>query len=306
LVWINSIRSYRREESEITLAASLRLGCNEPREGCLYAVHLKAGIGPITEGPIRAWGVEAIGPLEPGDSPDGSSQNPVMEGVDMLIGSWDWSRVEEHLRSGWWNIETQTPMESKQLSKWHLSTCKVSGEEMHLNVCKGTGIETSEIRHEAAAIAGLPQGSAYQVHVRGTRAGFDFHAKGVSVIRHTAARGARSGELPAWERPDVLLGKEDTKRLESYLHAGWRNAQETRKALPAQEEKRDVATTVCFGDEPVGCATIATARKATEKFGADFREAAWLLKHQAYVDDATARAVLEAEPEPAQSRGART
>ncbi len=97
---INAIRSYRREESEITLATSLRLGCNEPKEGCLYAVHVKAGTYPNTEGPIRAWTVEAIGPLKPGDSPDGSGQNPVVEGADMLIGLWDWSRLEEHLRSG--------------------------------------------------------------------------------------------------------------------------------------------------------------------------------------------------------------
>jgi hypothetical protein len=65
LVWINTIRSYRREELEITLATSLRLGCNEPREGCLYTVHVKAGTYPATEGPIRAWTVEAIGQLEP-------------------------------------------------------------------------------------------------------------------------------------------------------------------------------------------------------------------------------------------------
>ncbi len=60
LVWINAIRSYRREESEITLPAILRLGCNKPREGCLYAVHVKAGTCPITEGPIRAYKVICI------------------------------------------------------------------------------------------------------------------------------------------------------------------------------------------------------------------------------------------------------
>jgi hypothetical protein len=53
-VWINAIRSYQREESEITLATSLRLGCNEPKEGCMFAVHVRAGTCPITEGPIRA------------------------------------------------------------------------------------------------------------------------------------------------------------------------------------------------------------------------------------------------------------
>jgi hypothetical protein len=34
LVWLNAIRSYRHEESEITLTASLRLGYDKPREGC--------------------------------------------------------------------------------------------------------------------------------------------------------------------------------------------------------------------------------------------------------------------------------
>jgi hypothetical protein len=214
LVWMNAIRSYRRDVLEITLATSLRLSCSEPSEGCLYAVHVKAGTYP--EGPICAWTMEAIGPLEPGDSPDGSGQNPVVEGADMLIGLWDWSRVEEHLRSGWRSIETQVPRKGEQPPKWHLSTCKTSGEEMHLDVCNGTGIKTSEITHEAAAMAGLPQGSTYQVHVKGTRAGSDFHAKGVSVIHCTAARGAMSGELPAGERPDVLLGVEETKRIEDF------------------------------------------------------------------------------------------
>ncbi len=119
------------------MAAGLRLGCIEPREGCLYAVHVKAGTCPITEGPIRAWTVEAIGPFEPGNSPHGSGQNPVVEGADMLIGLWDWCRVEKHLWSGWRSIETQAPRKGEQPLKWHLSTRKMSGEEMHLDVCKG-------------------------------------------------------------------------------------------------------------------------------------------------------------------------
>jgi hypothetical protein len=153
LVWINAIRSYRREESEITLAASLRLSCNEPKEGCLYAVHMKTGTCPITEGPIRIWTVETIGPLEPGDSPDGTGQNPVVEGADMLFGLWDWSRVKEHLRSGRRSAETQSPRKGEQPLKRHLSMCKTSGEEMHFDAHKGASIETSEITHEAAAKA---------------------------------------------------------------------------------------------------------------------------------------------------------
>ncbi len=96
-MWINVIRSYHQEESEITLAASRRLGCNEPGEGCLVPVHMRAGMCPITEGPIRAWTVDTIGRLEPGDSPDGNGRNPVVEGADMMIGVWDWGRVKEHL-----------------------------------------------------------------------------------------------------------------------------------------------------------------------------------------------------------------
>jgi hypothetical protein len=42
-VWINVIRSYQQEESEITLATSRRLGCDEPGEGCLVPVHMRAG-----------------------------------------------------------------------------------------------------------------------------------------------------------------------------------------------------------------------------------------------------------------------
>jgi hypothetical protein len=47
-VWINVIRSYQQEESEITLATSRRLGREEPGEGCLVPVHMRAGMCPIT------------------------------------------------------------------------------------------------------------------------------------------------------------------------------------------------------------------------------------------------------------------
>jgi hypothetical protein len=72
----------------------------------------------------------------------------VVEGADMLNGLGDWSRVEEHLRSGWRSIKTRAPRKGEQPPKWHLSTRKTSGEEMHLDVCKSTGIETSEITSE--------------------------------------------------------------------------------------------------------------------------------------------------------------
>jgi hypothetical protein len=288
-VWINVIRSYRRKESEITLAASHRLGCNEPKEGCMFAVHMRAGTCPITEGPIRAWTVEAIGPLEPGDSPDGSGQNPMMEGADMLIGLWGWGRVNEHLRSGWRSAKIQAPRRGEQPLKWHLSVCKTSGEEIHLDACKGIGVEASEITHGAAATAGLPRGSTYRVLVKGTRAGSDFQARGVDIIHRTAARGTGGGELPAWEKPDVLLGAEDAKRLEGYLRTGWRGDQEAQRILPTEEARRDDAASVCFRDKPASGNAMAAVGEATERVGVEFHEAARVLRRQAYADDTTTR-----------------
>jgi hypothetical protein len=154
-VWINIIRSYQQEESEITLATSHKLGNSKPGEGCLVPVHMRAGRCPITEGPIRAWTVEAIGRLELGDSPDGKGQNPIMEGADMVIGVWDWGRVKEHVRHRWRRAEVLAPTESESPSKWHLRVRKANGEVAHLDVYKGAGMTESVITHEAAAIAGF-------------------------------------------------------------------------------------------------------------------------------------------------------
>ncbi len=113
--------------------------------------------------------------------------------------------------------------------------------------------------------------------------------EGVGIIHSTAARGTGSGELPAWERLDVLLGMEDAKRLEGYLRAGWCKDRETRGGLPAQEARWNVAASVCFGDKPAGGTAMAAAGEATEQFGVEFREAARVLRHQADGDDATTR-----------------
>jgi hypothetical protein len=118
--------------------------------------------------------VETIGELEPGDSPDGSGQNPVVEGADMMIGVWDWGRVQEHLRYRWRSAKILTPPKGEPPYKWHLRACKMNGEVVHLDVCKGTGIVKSEITHAAAAVAGLPKLSAYRVQVKGTREDSDF------------------------------------------------------------------------------------------------------------------------------------
>jgi hypothetical protein len=80
LVWINAIRSYRRKESEITQAACRRLSGGSPKKGRLYAMHVRTITELAERAPVQAWIVGVIGPLEPGDSPDGQGQNPVVEG----------------------------------------------------------------------------------------------------------------------------------------------------------------------------------------------------------------------------------
>jgi hypothetical protein len=225
----------------------------------------------------------------PGDSPDGEGQNPVVEGADMLIGLWDWGRVEEHLRSGWRSIEMQAPRKGKTPLKWHLSTRKVSGEEVYLDVCKGAGMEISEITHKAADMMGLPRDSAYQVYVKGARTGTNFRAKGVSLIRHTAARGAGSGELPAWERPNVLLGMKDAERLEGFLRTGWRNDSEMRNGMPTRRKMEDITASVCSRDRPKSGNTMTTVEEAAEQCRTDPHGAAWGSRRQAYADDTTTR-----------------
>jgi hypothetical protein len=284
-VWINVIRSYQHEESEITLAASRRLGREEPGEGCLVPVHMRAGMCPITEGPIRAWTVDAIGRLELGDSPDGNGQNPVVEGADMMIGVWDWGRVKDHLRNGWRSAEVLAPRAGGPPLKWHLRVRKMNGEMMHLDVCKGAGIAQSEITHEAAAMAGFPHYYTYRVQVKGTREESDLRAKGVDFIRHMSARGTGGGELPSGERPDVLLGMKDAERLKGYLRAGWCEDRATPGGLP----KRNRTASACLEEEVAS----ARARAATEGIIKRTRvrphQAAGVVKLQRYADDTTVR-----------------
>ncbi len=100
---------------------------------------------------------------------------------------------------------------------------------------RGTGNKKSEITYEAAARAGFRQGSANQVHVMKTRAELSsFHAHGVKFISHGDITGANGKKLPPWERPDVLQGDRDAKRLESYLSVRWHDARETQGTLPAR------------------------------------------------------------------------
>jgi hypothetical protein len=284
-VWMNVIRSYQEEESEITLAASRRLGHNEPGEGCLVPVHMRAGRCPITEGPIRAWTVETIGELEPGDSPDGSGQNPVVEGADMMIGVWDWGRVNEHLRYGWRSAEVLAPPKGGPPLKWHLTVRRMNGEIMHLDVCKGAGIVQTEITHAAAAMAGFPHYYTYRVQVEGIREESDFRAKGVDFIRHMSAKGTGGGKLPSWERPDVLLGVKDAKRLEGYLRTGWSEGRVTPGGLP----KRNRTASARREEELASNRAEAAAKGVVKRAKVRPQQAAGVLKVLKYADDTTVR-----------------
>ncbi len=117
----------------------------------------------------------------------------------------------------------------------------MNGEVVHLDVYKGAGIMKSEITHAAAAVAGLPQCHAYRVQVKGIREDSGFRAKGVDIIRRTSVRKSGCGELPFGQRPDVLLGMEDAKRLEGYLRAGWCKDPVTQGGL----SKRDRTSFAC-------------------------------------------------------------
>jgi hypothetical protein len=294
-VWINIIRSYQQEESEIILAASRRLGYSGPEEKCLVAVHMRAGMCPITERPIRAWTVGTIGKLEAGDSPDGGGQNPVVEGADMLIGLWDWGRVKEHLRSGWRSTEVQAPRKGGPPLKWHLSTRKTNGEMMHLDVCKGAGIARSEITFEAAAVAGIPRDPGWRNQVVGIRAESEFRARRVGTICFTSAGNTGNGELPSWERPDVLLGMEDAKRLEGYLRAGWCEGRETRGGLPRRARREETAS-ACLKEEPPSGKPRTTVARAIRRVRLHPLQAARLLRLQTYADDTTGRSQRAPRP----------
>jgi hypothetical protein len=125
--------------------------------------------------------------------------------------------------------------------------------------------------HKSAGRLGLPRDTTYKVQVRGARTVACFRAEGVSFIRHTTARGVGSGELAAWERPDVLLSMKDAERLEGFLYARWRRDSEARNDMPTSSN------------------TVAKVEEADEQYGGDTRGAAWSSRRQAYADDTTTR-----------------
>jgi hypothetical protein len=272
LVWINAIKSYRRKESEITQAACRRRRGGNPKKGRAYAMHVRAITGWAGRAPVQAWIVGAIGPLDPGDSPDGGGQNPVVEGADMLIGLWDWDRVEGELRCGWRNREIQAPRAGETPRRWHLDTQKADGEKASLDVYKGTGTKKSEITHDSAEKLGFSRSATYHICAKGTRAKTWIRAKGVNFIHLTAAGGIKSGRPLVWERPDMLLSQSDAEQLEGFLYSGWCRDQE-----PHEEES-------------ISGGTIARIKGAEGQHGGEPHEVIQNLEQRVYADDTTAKA----------------
>jgi hypothetical protein len=134
-------------------------------------------------------------------------------------------------------------------------------------------------------VAGFPHYYTYRVQVKGTREESDFRAKGVDVIRHTSARSTGGGELPSWERPDVLLGMKDAKRLEGYLRAGWCEDRVTQGGLP----RRDRTASACLEEELASRRARAATGRVIRRAGVRPHQAAGVLKLQKYADDTTMR-----------------
>ena len=137
--------------------------------------------------------------------------------------------------------------------------------------------------------------------MKGTREESDFRAKGVDVIRHTSARGTGGGELPSWERPDVLLGMKDAERLEGYLRVGWCGDRVTPGGLP----KRDRTASACLEEELASNRDKAAAKGVIKRAKVRPHQAAGVLKVQKYADDTTVRLqrALRSNPPEAGDRG---
>ena len=161
----------------------------------------------------------------------------------------------------------------------------MNGEVVHLDVCKGAGIVKSEITHAAAAVAGLPKLSAYRVQVKGTREDSDFRAKGVDIIRRTSIKSSGCGQLPVGQRPDVLLGMEDAKRLEGYLRAGWCEDRVTPGGLP----RRNRTASACLEEKLASSKAGTAVGGPTRPIRVQPRQAAPVVRLQAYADDTTLR-----------------
>jgi hypothetical protein len=190
----------------------------------------------------------------------------------MLIGLWDWERVEGQLRCGWRNREVLGSREGGTPSKWHLDTQTANGKEASLDVYKGTGMVKSRIMHSAAKKLGFSRNAIYHVCAMGIRARTWIRVRGVNSIHPTTIEGAKIGQPPIWDEPELVLSQSDAELLEVFLHSGWyRNPKS-------------------HGGGSNSGGSAAKVNRAKEQCGGEPQEMIRVSRHQAYADDTTVKA----------------
>jgi hypothetical protein len=147
-------------------------------------------------------------------------------------------------------------------------------------------------------MAGLPRDANYRIQVKGRREDSDFRAKGVGIIRRMSTKNSGCGQLPLGQRPDVLLGMEDAKRLEGYLRAGWCEDRVTPGGLP----RRNRTASASLEERLASSKAEAAAEKLARPNRVQPHQAARVVRLQAYADDTTLRPQGAPKPNPPEAR----
>ena len=91
--------------------------------------------------------------------------------------------------------------------------------------------------------------------------------------------------MPVRQRPDVLLGMEDAKRLEGHLRAGWCEDRVTPGGLP----RRNRTASACLEEKLASSKAGTAVGGPTRPIKVQPRQAAPVARLQAYADDTTLR-----------------
>ncbi len=113
---------------------------------------------------------------------------------------------------------------------------------------------------------------ALSVCAMGVRAKIWIRVRGVNLIHITAVKGAKIGQPPIWDEPEVLLSQSDAEQLEGFLHSGWCRGPKS------------------HGGESNSGGLVAKVNQAEKRCGGEHREMIQVSKLQAYADDTTAKA----------------
>ncbi len=66
---------------------------------------------------------------------------------------------------------------------------------------------------------GFSRSAIYHVCAKGIRAKIWIRVRGVNFIHLTTVKGAKIGQPPIWDEPEVLLSQSDAEQLEGFLHS---------------------------------------------------------------------------------------